>query len=199
MAHLLIIQTKYPTCTNDLLIKIKEISSFQLVPEEQFNEWMAFFLEYLPSSVSFTENFEMAGYESGYLITNNIFVFSCVALYLVSQIFNVILWLVTRNIDCCRKTARSSYKRMIGLPGFFITLIIELAMDIFVNGIVEILMRQTTYPAEKVSYIFSVLLLISIVVLYGTAISISKSQNYKFRERDRYGRFHEFWGDLFEG
>ena len=69
---------------------------------------MEFVLEHLPSDVSFNENFQLAGYDTGYLVANNVFVFTSVALYLSLHMFNFILWLLICRCTMFEKSSRKA-------------------------------------------------------------------------------------------
>lgn len=89
-----------------------------------------------------------------------------------------------------KKKVRGSYQ-------FYMKVFVELALDLAINGVIEVIMKQTTSPIERLSYFISVVMLITYVWLmvnglYHVVINIDKINSPEHKA------FNNRWGVLWE-
>ena len=72
------------------------------------------------------------------------------------------------------------------------------ALEIYVNGLIEIIMKQTIGTYEKVSYYFSIAVLLVTFWFCHKIVSVYRNHKYKMHDSDKFPIFNNRWGVIWE-
>ena len=145
----------YAQCTVDLFDIMIDLAAFDIVPEEYYVPIQEYLLPF-ESDYGYSHGFIEIGYESGHMLQTMFFLTFLVFLQFLYYIFFYGVYIFFKKVYTVQRVQVYAKSCLVDRYSFFQRTLLGCCLEIFVSGLIEIIMKQTLSPFEFISFWFSI-------------------------------------------
>lgn len=193
VAFMIVSKVKFPSNSMSFFGIILDFVTFDVVPEDMYQELQESVLNDLPGDMVYHEQVAQAGFETGYIFVSMFLTFIWLILFLVQLVFNFVmshLLKLCKSSEFFKNRQRIYRDRVKQVWTELFRLMIELCLDISICASIELIMRQVGTKQEQASYFTSMTLFLFLVFGIFYSIYTLKTEKQKIENPEVYVKFN---------